>query len=341
MEPKKFDVAWEAILKIAVAAVCLYVVYNIRDILIWLLFAVVLSILFNPAIAFLKKRKVPRVLGAILVYVGFFGIMSLLIYLMVPVFVYEIQQFIQAFPQYFEKVFPSLRGLGFDAFQDFGNFIHSFKASVESMGDNIFNGVIIFFGGLSSTLFVIVTAFFLSLEDRSIEKMLMVLFPKRYEAYALSLFERCERKVTGWFGGRILACIFIGVATYVALLIFRVNYPFTLALFAGVFNFIPYVGPLITTFILFLFVLPGELLKGVFVLVVFIIIQQIENHIISPILMKKIMGLSPALVLVALAIGGQLWGFLGAILVVPLAGILFEFISEFLQKRREKESLVV
>lgn len=340
MEPKKFDVAWEAILKITVAAICLYILYNVRDILIWLLFAVVLSILFNPAIGYLKKKKVPRVLGAILVYVSFFGLMSLSIYLMVPVFTYEIQQFIQAFPQYFEKISPSLRGLGFDAFQDFSNFIHSFKASVESMGDNVFNGIIIFFGGLSSTLFVIVTAFFLSLEDRSIEKTLMVLFPKRYEAYALSLFERCEKKVTGWFGGRILACIFIGVATYIALLVFRVSYPFTLALFAGVFNFIPYVGPLITALILFLIVLPTETLKGVFVLIVFLIIQQIENHIISPILMKKIMGLNPALVLVALAIGGQLWGFLGAILVVPLAGILFEFVSEFLQKRREKESVM-
>jgi predicted PurR-regulated permease PerM len=338
---KKFDVAWEAILKIAIGIICLYVLYNIRELLIWFVFAVVLSILFNPAIDFLQRRKIPRILSTIFIYVGFFGILSLLIYLIVPIFVHEIQQFITAFPQYFEKISPSLKGLGFEAFDNFGNFIQIFKSYVEAMGDNVFNSLIIFFGGISSTLFVIATAFFISLEQNAIEKTLMVLFPKRYETYALHLFERCEKRVTGWFAVRLLACLFIGVASYAAFLILNVKYPFTLALFAGVLNFVPYVGPLVTAAVLFFIVFPTEMVKAVFVLIVFMLIQQIENNVISPILMRKIVGLPPALVLLALAVGGQLWGFLGAIMVVPLLGIFYEFTREFLEKRKEKESVVV
>lgn len=335
------DIAWEAILKIAITAVCLYIIFVVKDILIWFIFAIVLSILFNPTISSLQKKKVPRFLSAALVYVGFFGTVSLFVYLIVPIFVFEIQQFVLAFPQYFDKISPSLRGLGFDAFQDFGNFVYAFKASVEAMGENIFTGLIIFFGGIASTLFVIVTAFFLSLEDKAIEKTLTTLFPKKYESYVLSIFQRCEKKVSGWFVGRLLACLFVGVATYIALLVFRVDYPFTLALFSGVFNFVPFVGPLITAIALFLIIFPAEAMKALFVLAVFALIQQIENQVVSPMLMKKIMGIHPALVIISLAIGGKLWGVIGAIMVVPLVGILFEFMKEFLQKRKEKESVVV
>jgi len=335
---KKFDIAWEAVIKIVVAIVFLYLLFNIKDLLIWFVFAVVLSILFNPAINFLQKKRIPRILSVTFIYVGFFGTLSLLIYLIVPLFVYEIQQFIIAFPQYFEKISPSLRGLGFETFDNFSNFVQNLKGYMEVMGQNVFNGLIIFFGGISSTLFVIVTAYFLSLEKNAIERTLMVLFPKRYETYVLSLFYRCEKKVTGWFAVRLLACVFIGVASYIAFIILNINYPFTLALFAGVFNFIPYVGPLITFIILFLVVLPTELVKAVFVLIIFGLIQQIENNVISPILMKRIIGIPPALVLVSLAVGGKLWGFLGALLAVPLLGILYEFLKEFLEKRRERES---
>jgi len=120
-----------------------------------------------------------------------------------------------------------------------------------------------------------------------------------------------------------------------------VRYPFTLGLFAAVFNFIPYIGPLFTGILLFLIIFPLDVLKTIFVLIAFVLIQLIEGNILSPILMKKIVGLPPALVLVALVVGGKLWGILGAILIIPLAGILFEFFREFLQKRKEKEVVIV
>ncbi len=340
MENKKLDIAWEAILKVVLAVVAVYILFVIKDILIWFVFAVVLSILFNPSIAFLQKRKVPRILGGIFVYTGFFGLISLLIYMVVPMFVSEVQQFIQSFPYYFEKISPSLRGLGFDAFENFGNFLNAFKSVLDVISSNVFNGLIVIFGGIASMLFVITTAFFLSLEDRAIEKSISILFPKRYEAYALNLFERCEKRVTGWFMVRLISCVFVGVAAYVAFIAIKAGYPFTLALFCGVFNFIPYIGPFISGAGLFLVIFPTEPLKGIFAIVAFLIIQQIENGIISPILMKKIVGLPPALVLISLAIGGKLWGFLGALMVVPLLGIVFEFIKEFIEKKKQRESQI-
>ena len=83
------------------------------------------------------------------------------------------------------------------------------------------------------------------------------------------------------------------------------------------------------------------MLQAIFILIIFILIQQVENNIITPILAKKFIGLSPVLVLLALAIGGTLWGFLGAILAIPLAGILFEFLKDYLKKRKKDEAIML
>ncbi len=179
------------------------------------------------------------------------------------------------------------------------------------------------------------------MEEKPIEKSLSLLFPKKYEAYILSLWHRCQTKVNGWFFSRILGALFVGLISYLTFLLFNTKYPFSLGLLAGVTNFVPIVGPLIAGIIIFLVVLIDNFWKAVFVLLVFILIQQLESNILTPILTRKFVGLPPALVLVALAIGGTLWGFLGAVLAIPLFGILFEFIKDFLKKKQEEKTVVL
>jgi len=338
---KILDISWRTILKISVAILIFYALFSIKEVLILFVFALTISILFNPTIGFLQKKKIPRSLAVVFIYVGIFGVLSILIYMMVPIFAEEVQRFLEFFPQYFEKVSPPLRNLGLEAFQDIETFLKAVESSLSGMARNIFTALFVIFGGVFSTLFVIITAVFLSLEGEAVEKALILLFPKKYEARVLSVWQRGQKKVAGWFGGRIIACLFVGVASYVAFLIFTVKYPFTLALFAGVFNFVPYVGPLVTAIILFLIVFPTNPLVGIFVLITFILIQQIENSVLTPVLMKKFVGLPPVLVLLSLVVGGELWGVLGAILAVPLFGILFEFLKGFLEKRRDQQTVTV
>jgi predicted PurR-regulated permease PerM len=336
------DISWGTILKIFIATLCFYIIYQIRDILVWFIFALIISVLFNPAIDFLQKRKIPRVISTIFVYVGIFGIISLLIYAATPLFISEIQYFSQILPQYFEKISPFLRGLGIQAFENIESFISFLGKTLESMAANIFNTIFVIFGGIFSTIFVLTMAIFLSLEEKPIERTISLFFPRKYEVYAFSLWSRCQRKVSGWFLSRILGCLFVGLLSYLTFLLFNTRYPFSLGLLAGALNFVPIVGPLITGILIFLIVSLENFLRAIFVLIIFILIQQIENNILLPVLTKKFLGLPPVLVLMALAIGGTLWGFLGAILAIPLAGILFEFLRDFLKKKKsEKEKIIV
>jgi predicted PurR-regulated permease PerM len=338
-DEKILDISWKTILKISIAVVSFYLLYSIKGTLILFIFALAISTLFNPAVNFLQKRRVPRFLGIVFIYFSVFGLFGFLIYLIVPLFSLEIHQFLKSFPQYFEKISPPFKELGFEAFRNINSFVQGISNVLGKMSDNIFNALFAVFGGFFSFMFVMSIAFFISLEEKAAEKTLILIFPKKHENYVLKLWKRCEKEIAGWFGARIIACLFVGIATYVSLLIFNVQYPVILGLFAGVFNFIPYIGPLITGLLLFLIIFPTGPLKALFVIVVFIIIQQIENSVLSPMLMKKIIGVPAAVVLISLIIGAQLWGILGALLAIPLFGNLFEFTKEFLQRKRDKETV--
>ena len=151
------------------------------------------------------------------------------------------------------------------------------------------------------------------------------------------IFERVQKRVAGWFGARVLACIFVGVASYIVFFLFGVKYAFILALISGFLNFIPYVGPWVTSILLIILIAisTGSWLTVLYVLIAITVIQEIENKLLTPLLMKKMSDIPPVLVIVSLLLGAELFGFLGMIFAVPVFGIIYEFIKEFLEKRRE------
>ncbi len=329
------DISWGTILKIGIAAVVFYLLYLIRDILIWVIFALVISLLFSPAIDFLQKRKIPRTASTIIVYIIAFGILGLIIYFIAPIFVVEIQQFTQFFPQYFEKVAPPLKGLGLEAFASFENFVQSFQGWLVKASASIFSAISAIFGGIFSTITIFTLALFLSLEEKGMERAIGIFVPKGREEYVLDLWKSCQNKVSGWFGVKILGCLFVGVFSFLALYLFKINYPFALSLFAGLTNIIPIVGPIIAGLVIVILTSLDSWLKVFLVLVVFTLIQQIEGNVLVPILSKKFIGLPPVLVLVSLMVGAKLWGILGAILAIPLMGVVFEFLRDYFKKRKE------
>ncbi|OQX00833.1 hypothetical protein BWK69_00670 [Candidatus Parcubacteria bacterium A4] len=333
------DISWGTILKIASACLLFYALYLIKDVFVWLIFALVISVLFNPTINFMQKAKVPRFMAAFFAYLVVFGLISVVIYSIVPLFVNEFQNFSQFLPQYFDRMSPFLRGLGFEAFTDINTFLSSLSETLQKIAGNVFSAIFSVFGGIVSTIFIITVAFFISLDERAIEKNLSFLFPENRREKFLSFWEKAQEKVSGWFVSRVIASSFVGLASLAVFLLFSVKYPFSLALLAGVFNFIPVVGPMIVALLIFLLVFFESALQAIFVLIIFFLIQQIENNILTPIISKKFIGLSPVLVLIALAIGGKLWGLLGAILAIPLFSIFFEFIREFIKSRIKEEEI--
>lgn len=338
---KTLDISWAAILKIAVASLVFYLIFLVRDILVLVIFAAIISVLFNPAIDFLQKRKIPRILAVSLVYISVFSFLGLFVYLILPIFIFEIQQFSQFFPQYFGKLAPPLKDLGISAFDNFEVFLDSLGGWMVQASSNVFSALSAIFGGIFSTLTIFTISFFLSLEEKGLDRMIALLSPKRYEAYVLDIFHKSESKVAGWFGSRILACLFVGVATFVACKILSLKYAISFAFLAGVLNIIPFVGPMVTGLIIVLFTALDSWSRAIIISIIFFLIQQLEGNILTPVLTKRFIGLPPILVIISLMVGGKLWGILGGILAIPLAGVIYEFLRDFLKKKKEERTTVL
>ena len=328
---------WQTVAKLAILVICLYLVFILKDIIIWFVFALVVSILFNFAIDSLQKKKVPRIVSATFLYLGFFALLGLFIYKTAPILLYELQDFMANLPTYLKKVSPFFEKLGVDSFKNTKVLTGTIQESLKTAGGSFGSGLASIFGGATSTILVVAMAFFISLERQFVEKILSAFAPPQYKEYLFGLWRRSKKKVSGWFITRLIGIAFIGFGAYVVLMILNVKYAFILSLIAGVLDLLPFIGPLVAALVLFSVVSLTSFPQAIFVVVVFLILQQIENHVLFPIMFKKLIGLPPVLVLVAFAIGAELWGASGAILGIPLAGVVYEIIKDFLLKRQKNE----
>ncbi len=333
------DITWESILKVFFAIFIFYLIYLAKTVALWFLFGLAIAILVEPAILFFRKLKIPRVISALMVYFSIFGILALLIFISAPLFVDEMQQFSQHLPEYFNQVNPYLQGIGINVADSFNELSSGLLFNLKESSAGLVRALGAFFGGLSAAAFILTIAFFLSLEDRGVESLLALVAPKKYEEQIVFLFETVQQKVSGWFGARILACLFVGVASFIVFYMFSIKYALLLALISGVLNFVPYLGPVISTLLLAIIVsvTSGSWMIVLYILIAITVIQEIENKLLSPLLLKRIIDMPAVLVLVSLLVGTEVFGFLGAIFAVPVFGIIYEFTKAYLGKRKEEE----
>lgn len=329
-EDKTLDISWGTILKIVATFFIFLIIYKIKEILVLVFFSFIISTLFEPAILFLERKKIKRSISVPILYFSFFAILGVLIFLFSSPIFSEIQKFAKVIPEYFEKISPSLKKLGIEALENFENFTKAFQDWLIKASASIFSAISAIFGGLFATLTIFSLSFFLSLEERGIEKLIKTFLPKREEEKFFEIWRKCQDKVSIWFGIRILACFFVGILTFITLKIFKIDYAFSLSLLAGFLDLIPILGPIFAGTIITIFVLINSFFsKAIFFLIAFILIQQIESNVLIPILTQRFIEMSPFLVLFSLLAGGKLFGFWGAILAIPLTAIIFEFLKEF------------
>lgn len=331
-----FNISWGIIFKIVVAIIVLYILYLIKDLVVWFIFALVIGILFSFVIDFLEKKRIPRIAATVILYFGVFAAIGFFVYKTAPVFLSEIQGFTQNLPQYLQRISPFFERLGIETFKTTEALTKTLQVNLEEAGQNIFSALFAIFGGIWATVFIIFLAFFISLEKNFGERVLETISLKSHKNYLLNLWQRSKQKVSGWFISRVIGALFVGSLTYLILRILNVEYAFILSLMAGILDFIPIIGPLIAGLIIAFIVALISLFQAGFVLVAFLIVQLLENNLLLPLLFKKLTGLPPVLVLVAIAVGVKLWGVLGAILVIPLAGVIFELLKDYLAKRKRE-----
>jgi predicted PurR-regulated permease PerM len=182
-------------------------------------------------------------------------------------------------------------------------------------------------GGLGLAIAVIIISFYLAISRDGIERFLRAVMPLEYEAPALSIYERSRKKIGSWFRTQLLASFIMGILVWVSLGLLGLKHAFIIAMFAAIFELVPFVGPILAGAIAFVFALTTSPVLALYTLIIFLILHQFESHLLVPLLTRRSVGLHPVIVIVALLIGIETAGLLGAIIAVPLAAVLQEVLE--------------
>lgn len=332
------NISTSTIFRIILIVLGLVFLYAIRDILILLFFAIIVASAVDLPARRLDKLKIPRIISVLLIYLVCIGLLIGLLVLFIPSFAKELRDFSQEFPNYANQLYQKFQRLQ-DSSLKYQNIVTQIQKVLGSLGEtlrqsagNVLSKTLGIFGGLFSVAIVIVVSFYLAVQKGSIQDMLRGVTPKEHEAYVLRLWERAQKKMGQWLQGQLFLAIVVGVLVYIGLSLLNIRFALLLAIIAGILELVPYIGPVLSAIpavILAFFQAP---ILALWVLILYIVVQQLENYLLVPVIMKKVVGLNPVVVIIALLIGGKLLGILGIILAVPAAAVLAEFFKDIKRK---------
>lgn len=321
-------------LKLILLVLLALFLYFIRDIIVIILLSVVIASGVEPAAVWLQKRKIPRVPAVIFIYLAAFAFLGFIFYLLVPVVFSEFSSFSSNISTYLTSPFQAgVLGEIFSGLpSSFSSLLQdvSFKLAdyISAFTAGFFHATAKIFGGALSFILIIILSFYLSVQKNGIENFLRIITPLQYEEYIIDLWLRSRHKIGLWIQGEVLLGTIVGVLTFLGLTILGVEYALTFALLAGLFELIPIFGPILSAIPPILITLSSNPILSLKIAVLYFIIQQFENHLIYPLVVRRIVGIPPVMTILALIIGAKLAGFMGIVLAVPVVTVLVEILND-------------
>ena len=339
------DIETFTVFKVILILLFFVFLYLLRDIIMILLFAVIIASAVTPFANWLDQKKFPRLLGVLLLYLSLFVLALFLLSLVVPFVTGETNQLIKDLPNFIDKVSVSLEKAQqegssryVDFFNEMLNLLDTFSSYLQASSRSAFGFVVSIFGGIFSFVAIVVISFYLSVMRGGIESFIRSVVPREYEASVLNVWRRSEIKVGRWLQGQLLLALIVGLAVYVVLSLLGVKFALLLGILAMVLELVPNVGPVLAAVPAVILAFAQSPALGLWVVLAYVIIQQLENHILVPVVLGRTVGLNPVVVILALLIGFKLAGILGMVLSVPMAAIIVEILDEFSRNKNHIHS---
>ena len=334
---KPIDISLESVVKITAFFLLLYFCYVIKNVLFILFISVIVVLIMKPAVDWFEKKKISRVLGALIIYLALIAFFVLVALIVVPPLARESTQLTVSLPRYFDmmsdkvisfrQVFESNNLTG-----SLENFINRMNVYLEESSVNIFSSIVSLLGGVVYLIVILVISFYLVVEKRGVERLIKQIVPPNLQNKSLKIIGKIEIKLNRWFVGQLALGFIIGLMSYIGLSILGVPYALVLAIIAGLFELVPYIGPWLSAIPAILIALTISPALAGAVLVLYFVIQELENYFIVPKVMEKSVDIHPVITIMAMMIGGQLAGLAGVILAVPVAAMVLVAVEEVYKK---------
>lgn len=326
------------VLKVFLVLLGLFLVYYLLDLILVILLSIVIASAIEPATRWFARYRVPRVLAVLTVYVLAFFVFAILIPVLVFPIVNDFSSLAVTIPARVNDVSfftdpPEIFGAFFSNIS-LSDIVSAISGGLARVPQGVTGALVAIFGGFFQLVLLVVISFYLAVQPKGIESFIKLVAPIAQEDYVLDLWHRSQQKIGLWLQGQLLLGLIIGVLVFLGLAIFQVEHALLLAFLAAVFEIIPFFGPVLAAVPAVLIAFSNDVALGLIVIGFYIVIQQFENHLIYPLVVRKIVGVPPLLVIISLIVGAQLAGFIGLILAVPVATVLMELLADYEASRQ-------
>lgn len=335
---KVITISTGTIFRTILVILAVYFLYYIRAVVALFLVAVLIAVLVDPIVARMQRLHLPRGLSVAVIYLLGLALLGGMLTLVVPPMISEIQQMAITFGPLLESTpLNNVQSLIANIqSQDFGALASTIReAGVLQALPQIGQAAAGALGGVLAFFMVLILAFYLTTEENALRRGIALLTPAEYQPFVAQLSQKMREKVGLWLRGQLLIMFIVALMDYTALSVLGIPYALILALFAGLAEVVPFIGPNIAVIPAVVIAFSVSPVHAVLVMAVYFVVQQIESNILTPKIMQRATGLNPIITILAILIGFKVGSIVGALLAIPLAMTFSVFFNEVFRNRAD------
>lgn len=339
---QKISISNSTLLRVILFGLILYFLFFIRDVLGVVFIAWVFSSALDPFVDRMQRYKVPRWVSILTTYLVVVALVALLVSLLIPAITAQLfdvtANFSTVYGPHLDELLRSFNISGQSVTQQIQENLSSVTQNVGKITTGLFGAVGQFITFVFTVMAIMVMTFYMTIEEEGIKKFVRSIAPLKYHPYLVQKINRIQERMGAWLRGQILLMLIIGSLTTLGLWALGVKYALLLGMIAGFMEFIPVVGPIISAVPAVFFALTESPFKGLAVLILYIVIQQLENHLIVPRVMSRAVGLNSLVVLIMILIGAKVAGVVGVLLAIPATLIVWILLEDFFKEKEAADT---
>lgn len=334
---QRISISNGTLLRIIIIVLVVYFLFFIREVLGVLFVAWVLSSALDPFVDYLERFRIPRWVTILATYIFILAIVALMFSLLIPAVIAQLTDvtvnFSTVYGPRLDEWISTFNLSGESVSAKIQENLSSVTQNIGKITTGVFGAVGHVISGVVAVIAVLVMGFYMTIEEEGIKKFVRSIAPLKYHPYLVQKLNRIQDRMGAWLRGQLLLMIIIGSLVSIGLWALGVEYALLLGMIAGFLEFVPVAGPIIAAIPAIFFALADSPFKALAVLVLFIVIQQLENHLIVPRVMSRAVGMNPLVVLIVILIGAKVGGIIGVLLAVPATLILWILLEDFFKEK--------
>lgn len=336
-EPRTtIDISASTLLRVLAIVGLVVLFFAIWQILAGVFLAIVISAALEPTLRWLERHRVHRLISVPAIYLVASAMIAGIFYAIIPTLFAEVRILSQELPQRIDVFFAELDSSTLGNFSVFVPSIEQtlvgLQGQLGAVGGDVLTFASSIFGGLVSFFFVVVISFYLSLERDAVQRFLTSFTPSDHREYVADLWRRIQRRLGRWLQAQFILAVFMGVSTFIILTVLGSPFALTLGILAGFLEIIPIIGPIVAATLMLGIVALDSVVLALIAVAVYVLLQQVEQNLIIPAVMSRVVGLNPLIILVSVLVAAELAGMWGIVLAIPLVAILREIMRDVQQE---------